>query len=441
MLVYSETIKAFLNRTREYLKEIIESELKFKATRTGLIFRRRNGLQYYIHIKLAVFEHSNTNRDNDNVYYGFDKGKVLAYFDSSCNQIVFNRLLIYSAKTSVLKDIIRHELAHLLTHLYYGPEDYAKEDYGQMASGSGPAADRRSGQSVNRDFKAHGQEFREVCRLFGWDSEIITRATTNIELENEIIQGDLESEKVIAKVKKLLALASSSNKHEAELATLRANQLLLKHNLEATAVNNSGSTSSARNICEGGAGARTESLKDREEFAYVDRVLFARRNSAKLHAIFSILRTFLVYPVFSYTNEGVFIEVTGSKTNVELAQYVTNFLDRELEFLWEKAREENPHIKGMRAKNSFMLGIGDGYKARIEGERKKEYTAIEQKALVVISNNLKEKVNLVYGRLGSCRSSGMTDHESRSLGVEAGHRLSINAGVTGNSGPILQLTR
>ena len=128
---------------------------------------------------------------------------------------------------------------------------------------------------------------------------------------NDAVEGELKSEAVIEKVRKLMSLAQNDNENEAALATLRANQLILKHNLDAQAADREGDA----------------------EYC-VDLVLACRRSSPRSFAISHILREFLVFPVFT----SVGLEVTGSRANVENSRYIADYLDRELRALWKAAR-------------------------------------------------------------------------------------------------------
>ena len=47
--------------------------------------------------------------------------------------------------------------------------------------------------------------------------------------------------------------------------------------------------------------------------------------------------------------------------NIEIADYVAGFLIEELENRWDHAKKQHVGLKGMVAKNSFLLGIAKGY--------------------------------------------------------------------------------
>jgi hypothetical protein len=280
---------------------------------------------------------------------------------------------MYKAKEHVLKNILRHELAHYICFI----------------------------TNPGSTDTPHGELFKEVCREHNW-SEAISKASMDITVSNDY-EGDLKSEKVFTKIKALLKLAESDNEHESQLATLKANQLLLKHNISSLESNTN-------------------------QTLYVHSVYTAKRRNAKMAAIYEILKHFLVKPVFIYGNKQTSLEVSGSKENIELAEYITHFLDRELEKLWKDA----DHLKGQRAKNSFFYGVAKGYDEKIT-TMATNFSKDEQKSLITITQNLDEQVSKIYRRLSSTSSGASTDKNAYSNGKEKGKNLTINTAIKNKS--------
>lgn len=310
---------------------------------------------YHYPIKIVVFE-----------------GQQWGHFDAAYYQIALNRKLLYLAKDSVVRDVIQHELAHYLTFLRHGDV---------MAP--------------------HGQEFKETCAHYGF-SKHVAEATMNIDTSNELKEGDLNSEKVLEKVKKLFQLAESSNTHEAELATMKANALLLRHNLDF--VNSTD-----------------------DEPIYLDRVMIRPRKDAKMNAIYDILRHFMVRTVFSHGHRSCCIEISGPRTNVKLAKYVADFLDKELDQLWTEAKHTH-RLEGLRAKNSFFIGVAKGYEEKMN-ETKSHFSSSDQKALTTCQKSLEIRTNIIYKKLSSSYSQRRTDFDAGSIGKEKGKKLNVRQGV------------
>ncbi len=354
MFLHSDTISAFISRVRSDVRGIINNEMNLKMERSRIFYK---GILYPLNI--VVFE------DNSR----------LGYFDSRSYELGLSKKLMYLAKNEVLKNILRHELAHFMCYLIYGPK------------------------------VLHGEEFHNVCRNFGWGSEVFA-AYANIDFENNRVQDENEqTEKLLSRLKKLLALASSDNLHERELATLKANQLLLEHNLDLS------KTSSST-----------------EEVVYVKRVLEASRKSAKHVAIYEILKTFFVSPVFNHGRGIFYLEVIGDKTSVELADYVAHFLDIELEVIWKQTQKENPNLKGKSSKNSFFNGVAKGYVEKIEKQKKTLATGMD---LVAIEKNIQKNLRIVYPRIGhSSLTAGLHNEDAHNAGRVKGSNLSIKPGIS-----------
>ncbi len=358
MIIYNDTTLAFIQRSEVLVKEILLS-MGFKVNRSRFF---HNNYFYPIHI--VVFE-----------------GNEWGHFNAPFLQIGLNQKLIYSAKDSVLRDVLKHELAHYITYVRHG------------------------------EVQPHGMEYKNICREFGFPTEI-SDATMNIDVSNLSKEGDLTSERVIEKVKKLLQLAQSSNPHEAELATMKANQLLLRHNLDH--------------------------LKGEEnETIYLDRLLERPRKDSKMVAIYEILRHFIVRPVLSYGKNRCCLEVSGTLTNVKLARYVAEFLNRELDRLWEVVREEDG-LQGLRAKNSFYTGVARGFEEKMKAS-KATFSTEDQKSLILVEKKLDHDVRMIYRRLSSSHSGGQMDERAKSAGVARGRNLTIRQGVE-SSGKKLYLT-
>jgi hypothetical protein len=353
--VFSASIETFLQKLDGYARDILRNEFGVKVARKR--FHTSDGWRWPIAL-VAIDDRSR-----------------LGYFDPDGLTIGIHRSLMYSAKNRVLKDILRHELAHYFTHIEH----------------------HRSGF----DFRAHGAEFRAVCEKYGLPPEA-RAATLDLREENDAIEGELQSEAVIVKIRKLMSLAQSDNEHEAELATLRANQLILKHNLDVQAA-----VSAAR---EGDT-----------EYC-VDLVLASRRNGPRISAIGQILQEFLVYPVF--TSAG--LEVTGSRANVENARYIADYLNRELRALWKADRAHNSRLK----EKAFMAALAGSYVKKLKAA-KHRMPACDRNALVALNEELSWATTGAYGGGLHSRSSSVSRcRESSRRGAEAGSNLNIRRGVS-----------
>ncbi|MEN8189896.1 MAG: DUF2786 domain-containing protein, partial [Thermodesulfobacteriota bacterium] len=373
VIVFSKNILCFIERLQKMAVDILSREVGVGTSRKTSRFLYGD---HYFCYSINIFEGSSQ----------------LGYFDPPLFEIGINRALIYTAKEEVLRNILRHEIGHMIVHIR------------QKVNGSDNSC---------RELP-HGSEFRAFCRAQGWGDDVV-RASGSVETMNDNSAVDVRAERMIGKVRKLLRLAESSNHHEAELATVKANQILLDYNLAVS----SGET------------------EDEDRVFYTRRVLTIKRRTAKFKAISQILGTFYVTPV-SHRGVGLtHLEVTGYRPNVEIAGYVANFLDKKLEGLWQGTRKAHPHLKGMGAKNSFLRGVSHGYVDKIN-RLKRALPRPKRNAVMVVENSLEEMAKMVYPHLSTVSTRVVHDRESNALGKAAGKKLTIHKPIgTDSSRPLL----
>ncbi len=352
MHIYSKKIVQFIAKVKSSVKEVIAKEMGLRVF-GDRFYDKRERISYPI--KIVIYNNKS----------------MLGYFAHDFYEFGFHEKLMHISHADLV-NIIRHELAHYQTFIEY-PE----------------AA-------------AHGVEFRSICKRFGWGEEVF-KATTCLDDGVQII--DIEENSILRKVQKLMALSSSQNQHEAELAMIKSQELLLKHNLEY--------------------------VESDEERVFLIRILKQKKENAKMRAISQILATFFVSCVFSRCSGFVYLELVGNKTNIEIAEYVALFLDKELERLWKESKREN-NLQGTVAKNCLFMGIAKGYCNKISA-LKRSYTTDITKQVIAIENKLVEVQKMCYPRLRYTKSQGSFCKESSRLGESLGSKLTIKPAVTSNS--------
>lgn len=357
MFIYSEKIRKFINEIKNNIKHIISNEIGLK-THGDRFYNSKQTASYPI--KIVIYNHKNS----------------LGYFDSDFYELGFHECLMQTNKEQLV-NIIRHELAHYMTYLEYG-----------------------------NTIEPHSTEFRNFCRLKGWGEEVYSATCT---LETCLSNVHEDENSILRKVKKLMALAKSSNAHEAEQAMIKSQQLLLRHNIDSSSLDD-----------------------DDDEKIHIRRILKQKKESAKMRAIARILTTFFVSTVYTRSEGYIYLEILGNAVNVEIAEYVAQVLETELEKLWHQAQYQ-ANLRGMIAKNSFFLGIALGYCDKINA-LKKDYNTNDSQALMVIEKQLMDAQAMVYQRLTKLKSSGNHCGKSSSLGQQMGRQLNINPALGKSSG-------
>lgn len=350
MFVYSHKIHAFIEEIKSTIKAILTQEVGLKVANSRF-YDKSQRTSYPISVVI------------------FNNKPMLGYFDPSFYELGFHESLMYRPR-EMLYAIIRHEIAHYITFMEYGPY-----------------------------ISSHGPEFRAFCHKMGW-GETVYRATTC--LEDEVENGAIEESAILRKVQKLMALASSSNAHEAEQALIKSRELLIKHQLEAHQI-------------EGAS----------EEKVCLKRLMKQKREDAKMRAIAKIVETFFVNVVYKRGEGFIVLEILGQAAHVEIAEYVASVLTHELENLWDQTKRTHRHLKGQVARNSFFLGIARGYCQKIQA-LKQELNPETTRTLMVLEKQLTDAKNLVYPRLSTSYSRTQHCSQSSLLGELLGKSLNIN---------------
>ena len=337
MIYISPQLLQFAKRLVSHAKAILKNEMGFEVRSKRFVFQN-----YLYPIQIVCFEHE----------------KRLGYFDPELHEIGIHRDLM--GDESVAIDVLKHELAHYIAFLEFGSTD-------------------------------HGKDFHTICERYHFPKEV-SRATHSKPI--------VPIKSIESKVEKLLRLAKNSSLHESQAALLKAEELMLKHNVKP---------------------------QTSEELYGMLRVLPSKRSSGKQKAIGQMLKHFNVEVIFHQGKGVVYLELIGQVEHVEIASYVAYFLDQKMDQLYKEASKEH-RLKGIRAKNSFMMGIAKGY-----DEQKR--TTIKERAL--IKANLTRALSMAYPNLSSTYSQSGRDPHSHALGQSKGRNLSIDPGVTKKKRPLL----
>ncbi len=172
-----------------------------------------------------------------------------------------------------------------------------------------------------REELPHGEAFKRICLENGIDHTATGDIQSWAEKRKSNSTISSENHKVLDKVHKLLALAQSPNEHEAQNAMTKAHEFLLKHNL---------------------------SLLDMQtKWNYIHKQIgeVGRRNPIKTIISAIITRFFFVEAIWTFgydqhkDQSGQVLEIYGTPENVEMAEYVYDYLQNISEFLWIEHKE------------------------------------------------------------------------------------------------------
>ena len=207
---------------------------------------------------------------------------------------------------------------------------------------------------------AHGESFRAACRLLGVSPAASMRT---VPLDEAVLGENKEAgatDAIVLRVKKLLALAGSPNRNEAERAMAKAHELMIKYNLKQM--------------------HGEHALPD--EYFAVRVGKAALRHALDSHALATLLRDFyfvkvIWIPTYVIDREkmGRVLEICGSRGNVQLACYVHDYVRRYIEDEWRTCRVVSRKRNGKR---DFALGVIRGFREVLD----RQSAAPETRALV-----------------------------------------------------------
>jgi len=291
--------------------------------------------------------------------------------------IALSRALVFDGPWAETVEVLKHEMAHQFVVEVLGREE---ED-------------------------PHGPTFRRACEARGIDPAGIHRGGE---------AAPSEHDRVIARVRKLLALAESSNQHEAELAAVMAQRLMMKFNLQ---VQREG-RSSAEACGSRWLGEPTGRVQ-----------LYHRVLAAILIDHFFVLGIWL--PVYRPREgmSGTVLEICGRPENLEMAEFVHDFLLRTIERLWiEHKRAQG--IRSDRDRRNFYAGALTGFRDKLRTQRK----AAAAEGLVWVGGAAEQ--DYFEKRHPRTRSTTTTSRSSRGgyeEGKQAGRGIVLSQPVTGGS--------
>ena len=310
-----------------------------------------------------------------------DMGSRLGRWDPEKREIAVSRRLVFEHPWDAVRDVLLHEMAHQLAQRL-------------------PGGNRET---------AHGPAFHEACKILRADPRASGRYPT---LQQRIAAGSAaENDRLLLKIRKLLALAQSGNRHEAEAAMDKAHELARKYNVDL------------------------QRLPGRRDFASVFLGKPALRHFREFYHLSGLLQDFYFVQgiwvsawVVEREKMGRVLEISGTCANVQMAAYVYDFVNRYIELQWRRFNRTRSLNRFRRT--DFAVGVIEGFREKLAGTAKKDESK-DTGAVVPYADPLLDRyVRDRYPRLRSVQhSGGHQDPEIIQEGVRRGRNLVISRGV------------
>jgi hypothetical protein len=325
-------------------------------------------------------------------------------FEPDKRRISLNEELYYKGGWDATVGVLTHETAHQIQHQLYHHSSIVEPP--------------------------HGKTFQRICQKLNLEKFYVS-ASLDIKDDGSLPPNpigkkglDQSEHPILSKVRKLLALATSPESHEAAAALAAAERLLTAYNLELPG--------------EAGAASPYERW----------RFPIGRQIESKYGFISNILSVFFhVECVFTYEFDPLtggydkFLEIMGKPVNLGMAEHVFHFLLERSETLWQAYRPTAFRMgeKGLAARNSFIHSLFRGFEAKL---RKEQELARESRDPAILS---REAALIELGAKSLERFKGechprLTNHRSNlrvqspnsaAAGRSAGEKLTIHAPVPG----------
>jgi predicted SprT family Zn-dependent metalloprotease len=300
-----------------------------------------------------------------------DASSTLGRWWPRTRTLELSRSFVLSQDWTVVLEVLKHEMAHQFVH-----------------------------EVLREDETAHGPAFQATCERLGIDARAggLPQPSSSV-----------EQSRLLERVHKLLALAQSDNRHEAEAAAAAAQRLVLKHNLDL----------------------RERKAEGDLSFRQLGRVTgrvseWERRlgNILRDHFFVEIIWVPAYLP--TQAKRGSVMEAIGSPENLELAAYVYDFLRQTAERLWRAHQQETGESKN-RDRQPYYAGVMSGFAQKLEQEAK----AHRAQGLVWVPHaRLKDYTRKRHPHLRTIHHQGHRRRDAFQEGQRAGRGVVLHRGIS-----------
>ena len=243
--------------------------------------------------------------------------------------MAFSHKLVMNYPWMTVREVLRHEMAHQVADEVLGGADHP-----------------------------HGAPFQEACRLLNADPRAVGDYPSLYETGNTT--GLDDNDRILLRVKKLLALSESSNRHEAELAMTKVHETIARYNIDLLSAHTARQYYS---LCLGEPQVRQSAA---------DYAL-----SRLLQDFYFVEAVWIGAYVFGRARMGRILEISGTTENVKMAGYVYDFLKRVIGDQWQVFRKGRAVTSGRMV--DFALGLLSGFSEKLktrDGELEKDSPAM-----------------------------------------------------------------
>jgi len=305
------------------------------------------------------------------------------YWSAEKNEICLSRNLVLNHSWHTVREILLHEMAHQFSEQI-------------LCAGNEPP---------------HGPKFQKACHLLRANP----KASGNYRPLDKGGPNDLPTpeDKILVRVKKLMALAQSRNQHEADAAMTKAHELISKYNVDLLSRDNNRRFFS---IFVGSPALR----HFREEY----------RLSSLLQEYYFVHGIWVPAYVIEKGKMGRVLEISGTAQNVRIANYVHDFIKHFIDSQWDEYNKG----KGLNRyrKTDFAVGIMEGFRSKLRQQTKTNRKISNRYDLIKLRDPLLQRhIEYRYPHTAGIRGSALrNDKNVVKDGIEVGKELIIYRGIS-----------
>ena len=319
----------------------------------------------------------------------------LGSWNPARREISLSRDLVSRHRWDDIRDVLLHEMAHQIAHEVF----HATTE------------------------RAHGDRFREACRMLNADPAASGRFRPLRERLYRVEPMDA-ADRMVIRIRKLMALAESSNPNEARAAMAKAYELIARHNI--------------------GLIDRGERQTYISVFAGHPRLRHFREAYHLAHLLqdyYFVQGVWVQAWVAEKGKMGRVLEISGTRKNVQIAEYVHASVDRYIDSAWNAYRRGKR--LGRSRKTDFAIGIIQGFKSTLKAAARGVMPQNAGSLPATLTDQALTRY--VAGRYTGIRSFTRQGpgHDARILadGTATGKKLVIAKGITRSDGYRQRLIR
>ena len=305
------------------------------------------------------------------------------FWSGERNEICLSRNLVLRHSWDAVREVLIHEIAHQVAE--------------QVLDCNGDPP--------------HGSKFRKACHMVRANPKASERYEP---LDGRVLHdSSANGDRIMVRVKKLMALAQSPNQHEAEAAMAKAHKFIAKYNIDLLSHNQS---RDFINIFIGKSRLR----HFREDYHLANLL----QDFYFVHGIW----------VSSYVLEkgkmGNVLEISGTMQNVKIASYVHDYVLHFIDSEWNRYNR----TRGLNRyrKTDFAVGIIEGFRSKLEKQTQSRVESKRVHGIIRIQDPLlQEHVKYRYPYIRTI--GGRAVRRNRDVlndGKILGRELVISKGIT-----------